>query len=188
MTVKIAKHFSFAPEPPWPGFRADVEKMLRLVEVRFGRTHGDRTLVAVIADGHQDCHVSEKLDIVIRVQNWNAGDPRQAHFQVSHETLHALSQIPEVRRTNLEEGLATVFQQDYDVCCYGSPPLQPPPNSDYELARNDVRELLNLDPNVIRKIRMVEPTISRITAVHIRDACASCSEELADRLARPFDS
>jgi hypothetical protein len=48
------------------------------------------------------------------------------------------------------------------------------------------RELLEINPDAIKLMRLEEPTISRITADLILQVCPTASAELARRLAEPF--
>lgn len=182
--IGVADPLNVVPAAPWTGLRADILAMLQRVEARFGLAEGNREIIAVIAGQEIVSCVDASLRFTIHVETWNPTDQRQALFQLAHEVFHVLSQKPDIGATYLEEGLAVVFQQYLDSARYGAPPLGA--TGKHEVARSTVQELLDLDPDIIRTIRATEPTVSQITAAHIRAACPQCSSELANRLVALF--
>lgn len=182
--IRLSNQFIFRPDAPWADLRDDVVEMLQQVEARFGASVGDREIVAIVADGPMVTVPIGNGRFEVHVQHWNVNDRRQTLFQLAHEMVHVLSQDAQVQPTYLEEGLATVFQQTFDSARYGLPALQVA--GEYEVARQNVEQLLALDPEAVRKIRETESTISKVTSDQMRSVLPSCDRELAERLAKSF--
>jgi hypothetical protein len=122
--------------------------------------------------------------IIVRLPLACANDTVRACYQLAHECIHMLSPTGGSHANNLEEGLATVFSEEYVLSALGIP--FHPGDAKYEAAAADVRTLLADDTDVIRKIRQIQPHFRNITVENIRQVIPTCSEELSNRLLSPF--
>lgn len=85
-----------------------------------------------------------------------------ACYQLAHECVHLLAPDGHSGAPVLEEGLATVFAEDFVARNFnrsGLTQLQ-----SYVDAASKVRQLLALDPEAIKSLRNVEPCFKKMTA------------------------
>ena len=113
------------------------------------------------------------------------GEFRNAYWELAHESVHLLAP-PFTKGANiLEEGVACCFQKRYMRENFGFERGQKMPC--YASAEAKVQELLDLDADIIWKLRQAEPGFRRITPALILQKCPAASEELAEALTRRFD-
>ncbi len=104
-----------------------------------------------------------------------------ATFQIAHEIIHCLYPNPKEIVTYLEEGLAVHFQLE----CANNIRL----NSDAHKYRKAVELLENLlvyDNDIIRKSRIIEPNISKITGDILLSICPQIDKDLVSSLTTLF--
>lgn len=109
---------------------------------------------------------------------------RSAYWTMAHEVVHLLSRPDDQKATVLEEGMACWFQRHYTEGCVPVSWSQMIPS--YAQAEAQVGQLLGYDPEIVKKMRQTEPTLSRITAENIRHHCPESSCELAAALSCRF--
>ncbi len=169
-------------------------KMLRLAEQRFGPRDRSYTPVGIeFVDGvPQNWFPGNCGHIVIQLGLPCMNEPDRACFQLAHETIHLLSPTGGRNANVLEEGLAAHFQSWYMKNHY--PPDWPRSDIDwdnlacesYARARALVHELLAHGDDVVKKLRTVEPALSRITANLIQQFAPAVSRETAEALEAKF--
>jgi hypothetical protein len=123
--------------------------------------------------------------IVIQLSFDAAGDLPRLVFQLSHEVVHLLAPTGKRSANNLEEGLASHFAEDYTLRQTRRQILSNLPS--YIRARDAVRRLLAHDNDCIKRMRTVEPCISRITKELLKQEVPALTVEDAEYLAARFD-
>ena len=113
------------------------------------------------------------------------GEFRNAYWELAHESVHLLAP-PFTKGANvLEEGVACCFQRKYLRGNFGFEREQKMPC--YASAEAKVQALLDLDADIIWKLRQAEPGFRRMTPALIMQECPAASEELAEALTNRFD-
>lgn len=108
----------------------------------------------------------------------------QRKLNLSHELIHTITPCGDSNRvTFLEEGLATVFSEDYTGCESSSA-------GNYQIARVRVMKLLKMDTMIIQKLRMKHPhkKLSDYTVLDIAGELSSPNLSLIQELVKPFYS
>ena len=113
------------------------------------------------------------------------GEFRNAYWELAHESVHLLAPPFNKGANVLEEGVACCFQRKYLRKNFAFEREQKMPC--YASAEAKVQALLDLDDNIVWKLRQVEPGFRRITPALILQECPAASEEFAEALTRRFD-
>ena len=127
-------------------------------------------------------------NVLIQVPQRYGNDLSRAAVDIAHEVIHCLNPITsQTGASVLEEGVAVHFAYyycqermrrfDFDVL---------PPN--YTFAYERVQELLAIDPEAVRKIREVEPSLSLVTTEQLLPLFPALDREAADYLTRRFNA
>jgi hypothetical protein len=127
----------------------------------------------------------DRKHVVIQLGLEARGDVPRLVFQLSHEVVHLLSPTGRRVANNLEEGLATLFAEDYTLEHLGVPVLTN--LASYARARDAVRRLLARDPTCIRRLREGEPCLSHLEREFLRDYIPDLSGEDAAYLLARFE-
>lgn len=181
-----------APLPGGDGYTwtlaSRLGEMLALAEERYGPRDHSYTVLGVefMAGIPQIWYPENRRYIVIQLSLECLTDKRRAYWQLAHECVHLLSPTGGGPATMLEEGLATLFAQEYMARTLGVPTSSTGMAS-YDDACGRVGALLALAPDAIRRLRAIEPTISHVSAALIRQVAPQVSEHEAYVLAAPFD-
>lgn len=158
---------------------------LSKAEARFGRRDTNYTILGIeFVNQPRPCiwyPSIEENHIVIRLTANCINDFNQGVFQITHEVIHCLSPV-RGNTTVLEEGLASYFSQEYSKN-YGG---LVNPEGPYSEARNLVSQLLEIDSDIIRSLRQIQPKIGLISEADILMVNPHVPKELAGCLARPF--
>lgn len=126
-------------------------------------------------------------NIVIQL-NTNAIDNEiLAHYQLAHEVVHLLAPTGERNVPVIEEGLATVYSEDYLLTNYGVTDYTDYTTLDsYIEAAKLVRELLAFDFNAILKLRSIEPSFKKMSSDTFIKAGVIYPEEKIEKLISTF--
>jgi len=198
MTDIVSQLIVTGPLPSGDGYTwtlaSQLGKMLRLAEERFGPRDCSYTILGVeFIDGVPQCwYPGNCRNVVIQLGLRCLREPDRACFQLAHEAIHLLSPSGGRNANVLEEGLAAHFQSWYMTHHY--PSDWPRTGLDcnvfeclsYTRAKQLVDRLLDLQPEIIRNLRVDEPTLGRITRQMILANCPEVSEETADTLTAKF--
>lgn len=84
-----------------------------------------------------------------------------AHYQLAHEVIHLLAPDGKMDAPNIEEGLATVYSEDFVLREHKRSNLTSMVS--YVDAAERVRELLAFDALSIKKLRAIEPSFKKMT-------------------------
>lgn len=113
------------------------------------------------------------------------GEWRNAYWELAHECVHLLSPPTEKGPIVLEEGVACSFQRRYMQEYFEFE--RPQSMACYISAEAKLQELLDLDNDIIWKLRQEEPVFRGITPPLISRHCPTASDELVEALTKPFN-
>lgn len=121
------------------------------------------------------------IQITMNCQN----DLNRAVFQVAHEVIHCLSPSGGQNANVLEEGLANLFSIEY---CkkFGHGNSWVSSQQEYTDASKKVKQLLEIDKEIIKKIRTIHKTVSINDKTMLLDINPNIPEELAIELTNKF--
>lgn len=161
-------------------------QMLREAEGRFGKRDRSYTILGIefADDGPQLWFPGNCQHVAVQLSTDCLSDTARACYQLAHEVIHLLSPTGARNATNLEEGLATCFAEDYMREHFSGAwtPILP----SYEAAGVAARSLLNKNPEVIKEIRIQELVISRIVPELLLSGCPALGGDVAAYLCQPF--
>jgi hypothetical protein len=137
----------------------------------------------------------ETASVSISLSKKVTSDETQLHFQLAHEVCHLLYPAMSINGTKeattvLNEGVSTYFSvwaagrfcsQEYLI----NNLEQHSPN--YFRAMTAVQELLKNDQEAIKKLRLLEPELNKLTHQHFEQAKALASKELISELLSSFE-
>ena len=104
-------------------------------------------------------------------------DDNQRRFQLALEGFHLLSMVPRHEVTSFEEGLSQIFALSETVG------LLPSNDVHYKKARELCQRLLaECGDDIVRRLREIQPYISRITPTQIIDLCPEFPKADAESL------
>jgi hypothetical protein len=169
-------------------------KMLSEAEELYGRRDMDWTPIGVEFFSGDVPHIwfpGNRKHVCIRLTFSAVNDLDEALWQLAQEIVHILGPVVAGKANNLEEGLATHFA--LNISHYIDKPRAAllrqrveQPASKYCSPLRDCEALLQIDPDIIKKLRRQQSYLSLVTAKQILDVLPSCDPALADRLAGPF--
>jgi hypothetical protein len=108
-----------------------------------------------------------------------------ACYQLAHECVHLLAPDGRDGAPVLEEGLATVYSEDYIARNFNRAGLTN--FQSYADAATKVRQLLALNPDAIKALRQIEPCFKQMTAsTFVAAGLHTAPESLVNDLLTPF--
>ena len=120
-------------------------------------------------------------DITIYISTNCINNQDLAKFQIAHEIIHCLHPNHTQDVTNLEEGVAVLFQKRcMPMIDFG------PNDGKYVNVYNLANNLLKYDEQIIKKAREYEPNISKIPIPLLLNICPQINHNLLNALVRPF--
>lgn len=161
--------------------------ILRTAEEKYGPRDYTYTILGVEfnLDGHPRIWYPENCkNIIIQISLNCINDINRAVFQVAHEAIHCLCPTGTKSANVLEEGLANLFSIEYTLANENG--VWSSNSQKYTEASELVKQLLSYDIEIIKKLRLVQPTISSIDKDLIMKTNAKVPEELAENLTRKF--
>jgi len=108
-----------------------------------------------------------------------------ASFAIGHEVIHVLSCVGQPWTTFAEEGLGQVFAFD-SAARRGHWEISPRISSPYWRAEWLVSQLLRIDPTAIKRVREVEPCLSKVTVDQLLVQCPNLDRRIAQQLTTRF--
>jgi hypothetical protein len=162
-----------------------VADALAVAESRFGPRDGTFRLLGYIFDGkipRLGTDLAQKT-LLLLLADYTEQDFNQAIYQLSHEVVHMLAPVGSGRPTYLEEGLATLFSEQYTHQATGLMYGSPIPS--YTVARDAVRKFM-ADDQTMRALRAIQPTFSAVTPAMLKAANAGCADDVAILLCSTF--
>jgi hypothetical protein len=137
--------------------------ILRTAEEKYGPRDYSYTILGVEfnQDGHPRIwYPGDCKNVIIQISLNCLNDINRAVFQVAHEAIHCLCPTGTKSANILEEGLATLFSIEYTVSNGNG--IWASNDQKYTDATKLVKELLCFDTEIIKKLRLIQPTISLI--------------------------
>ncbi|VVM48107.1 hypothetical protein PS662_00643 [Pseudomonas fluorescens] len=122
--------------------------------------------------------------IVIKLATNALDDSIIACYQLAHECIHLLAPCGSALVPVIEEGLATVFSEDYVAHVLNGHVVTD--EAPYINAAALVRELLTIRPNAILRLREIEPAFTKMTPETFRQAGIEDQDSLIEKLLAPF--
>jgi hypothetical protein len=185
------RHFVAAPLCTGDGYTYTLTTrlghMLHEVESCYGSRDKDWTILGVEfgQDVPQLWYPGNRRHVAIQLAQNAIESELLACYQLAHETVHLLAPGGRPPAPVIEEGLATVFSEDYVAREFGASSLTN--MAAYVRAATLVRQLLAIDPQAIIKLRAVEPAFRLFNADSFSYAAIEAPAELIEALLRPFD-
>lgn len=161
--------------------------MLNMAEKMFGKRDKTYTILGIefSNDGPQLWYPGNCKSIVIQLNINALNDEHRACFQLSQEVVHLISPTGKRDATNLEEGLATYFGDQYMKKNFPDSPWRIEKKS-YLKVKKLVEELLTIDPEIIKKVREGQPTISKIKKEDLISVNDKIKKSSAEELTKDF--
>jgi hypothetical protein len=164
-------------------------EMLTLAEERYGGRDKNYTILGFefVEDSQCLYYLGDEIykQVLIHLPTHALEDYEQCLYMAAHESVHCLSPDRNVQATRLEEGLAANFARIYmDHIGLGDDWRST--SDDYNEAQQDVEDLLNLDRDIIRKARSIQPAISLISGEDLLRVNSYLPGDLIDRLVITF--
>jgi hypothetical protein len=185
----VATGFIGQPLSPGPGWTwtltSRLGALLTEAETRYGPRDHSYTILGVEFGGNRpgtwypgNCkHISVRLSVNA------AHDPNRAYFQLAHEVVHLLSPTGTTGTIVLEEGLAHHFSNVMSKQLGISMGCDIPA---YDRAAELLETVLGPNPNVILRMRKLEPCLAKITPAIIQACCPNVEATIASQLCEPF--
>lgn len=158
---------------------------LAVAESRFGPRDGAFNLLGYMFDGafpRLGVDLDQKT-LLLFLADYSEQDFSQAIYQLSHEVVHMLAPAGSGRPTYLEEGLATLFSEQYTYQATGLSYTSPIPS--YTTALEAVVAFM-VDDQTMRNLRTIQPTFSAVTQAMLKSASPNCPDTVADLLCSTF--
>jgi len=161
--------------------------MLHRAEQLFGPRDASYTILGIeftTGPYPQVWYPGDRRYIVIQLTMQCLVEPVRAFYQLAHECIHLLAPTGGRNANVLEEGLATYFSETYLSQTFGA--SIPAELASYTKACSDVRRLLAIDQNLIRTVRLKQPSFHLITTNDVLAVRSDTPRELVDSLVAPF--
>jgi hypothetical protein len=159
--------------------------MLREAERQFGARDMSYTILGIEFAGDQPMiwYPGDCKHIVIQLTVDALTDLPRACYQLGHECIHTLAPTGRQDAINLEEGLATLFGENYATKWFNTP--RDCGGKTYEVAKAVTQKALSMNPNFIRQIRAHKPSFCDFTPGDILNRVSIESAD-AEFLCQPF--
>ena len=170
--------------------KSKLNEMVLEAEKLFGNRDLSYTLLGVECWGtgqhifHADPEANKQ--ILVRLPSLAEQDVEQCLYMLSHEAFHCLGPKRNIPVTRLEEGLATYFAKHYmSMHCHSNDWHSHGEN--YREAMANTEALLAIDPEIIKKARVLQQTTSLITKeILVQELASPAPDDLLDRLMQNF--
>jgi hypothetical protein len=161
-------------------------EILHIAEQRFGTRDKEYTILGiefVLLERPKIWYPGNRKHIVIQLTTKSLYNESQALYQLAHEAIHLLSPTGGRNANILEEGLAAHFS-DYYLEKIDKPKLIH--DIDYQKAMELTNDLLLIDNDIIKQVRKIEPTISKLEPEHFQQIKDGLPEKLLSKLCKKF--
>ncbi len=164
--------------------------IIKIAETLYGKRDASYTLLGVELTKKKNPQIwfpnyGDSKNIVIQITENCLNDMDRAVFQVAHEAIHCLAPVKNNEVSVLEEGLATLFAIDY--CTKNNHGKHwNAQKKEYVTAQKWVEKLIETDKHIIKKLRDLEPSFSKINKSLILKINPNVPEFLITALTKPF--
>lgn len=160
--------------------------MIAEVEERYGQRDQSWTVLGVefSSDGPQIWYPGNRKHIAIQLAPNAIEDTVLACYQLAHESVHLLAPTGRRAAPVIEEGLATVFSEDYvgrEFRRTGVTNM-----TSYVEAAALVRRLLSVAPDAIPRLRSIQPAFTEMNSTTFVEAGLDVPGSLVEQLMSPF--
>ena len=161
--------------------------ILAEVEGRYGERDRSYTVLGIEFGPETPMlwYPGSRKHIVVQLALNALDDTALALYQLAHECVHLLSPTGGVNAPVLEEGLATIYSEEYVAREFNRTGLTN--IASYIHAASLVRQLLQHDDQAIPKLRALEPSFVRLTSEHFQRVLAGVDGVLVQQLLTRFD-
>ncbi|MBC3950183.1 hypothetical protein [Pseudomonas folii] len=183
-------HFQTSPLPSNNGYTwtlaTRLGDMIAEVEKRYGQRDQSWTVLGIefSPNGPQIWYPGNRKHVAIQLAPNALQDTVLACYQLAHESVHLLSPAGGRGAPVIEEGLATVFSEDYVQQVFFRKGLTN--MSSYSEAATLVRDLLSIAPDAISRLRSIEPAFTKMTNATFIEAELEAPESLVTQLLSQF--
>jgi hypothetical protein len=160
--------------------------MLEEVERLFGPRDESWVILGVEIgpDNPRLWYPGNRKHVLVQLGIGALNESQRACYQMAHECIHLLAPSGGSHAPVMEEGLATVYSEDYMKREFGSSWFSDLPS--YTRAASLVRELLSIDPNSILRLRAEVPSFTDMNAETFVRAGVNAPQPLIAELIQPF--
>jgi hypothetical protein len=160
--------------------------MLSEVESLYGPRDSSWTILGVEIgpDIPQLWYPGDRKHVLVQLGVTALNDAHRAYYQLAHECVHLLSPTGTSYAPVLEEGLATVYSEDYMKSQFGTAWHADLPS--YVRAASLVRELLAINPAAVRLLRAEVPSFEKLDETSFSRVGLNVGQKLAAELVKPF--
>lgn len=160
--------------------------ILHEIEEAYGSRDSSWTVLGVEfgPDTPQLWYPGNRKHVVVQLAMNAIDDTPLACYQLAHECVHLLAPGGRPPAPVIEEGLATVFSENYVERNFGLKNVTS--LASYKAAAAAVRELFSLEPSAIRKLRAVQPGFRQFTHDTFAQAGLAIPSVLVAQLLLPF--
>lgn len=186
-----SKHFSTTALPGGTGYTwtlpSRMGQMLNQVETLYGSRDTSWAILGVEIGGDIPhlWYPGNRNHVLVQLGITALDDHYQACYQLAHETIHLLSPTGTAHAPVIEEGLATVYSDDYMKSEFNL--TWCPDVASYASAASLVRELLAVNQNAIRILRTKTPSFCELKEESFAIAGLNIHHQLATDLVKPFN-
>ena len=161
-------------------------QMLSEVEAAYGPRDRSWTILGIefIVGNPQIWFPGDRAHVAIQLSTTAEESEVRACYQLAHETVHLLAPAGPRIAPVIEEGLATVYAEDFVRREFKVIDMTNVPS--YARAAALVRELLAATPDAIPRLRAIEPYFTRFTADTFIQGGVIVTESLVLELLRSF--
>ncbi|MGM3216467.1 hypothetical protein ACSQ5K_14745 [Pseudomonas sp. PhalM4] len=162
--------------------------MLTRAEQLFGARDHSWTILGIEFGGNSPqiwyAGDADTKHVVIQLSRSRLNNTSLACYELAHECIHLLSPSGGNVVPTLEEGLATVFAEDYVLERFGF--IHDSGMESYRQAAALVRKLLVIEPDAVKRLRAVEPSFTNMSSATFEMAQLHVPEPLRHALIHPF--
>jgi hypothetical protein len=161
--------------------------MLQEIEVLYNERDKSWTFVGVEfeASGPQNWFPGNCKNVAIQLNTNALNDNVLACYQLAHECIHLLAPDGKRGAPVLEEGLATVYSEDFIAKYFGAEGYTN--MESYQNAAALVRDLISSNPDAIKKLRTIEPSFKQMTLSTFLEAEIDFPEQKIIELLETFE-
>ena len=159
--------------------------MLGEAERQFGPRDMSYTILGIEFAGTRPMiwYPGDRKHIVIQLSIDALTDLPRACYQLAHECIHLLAPTGGQDANNLEEGLATLYGENYATKWFNTP--RGCGGAEYERAKRVTHKALSINPTFVRDIRIAKPCFRSLTPLDILDRVGTTTAD-AEYLCQPF--
>lgn len=155
------------------------------IEARYGHRDMRWTIMGVEYHpdgGHLACQGDHR--VMVRLPLDTMDDPIETHHFLAHEAVHLLSPDPVNQATVLEEGVCEMFA--VDIVREEHRTKIKTQLDRYARAETLVRKLVAMNPEVIRRLREIEPSFRKMQPLHLRAVVPTIDNQFLAELLEPL--